>query len=169
MLSMLRSIVLVALCGTILNHPSEPSAGQEVHNHPAPEKLGTVAFPAGCAPAVQADFNRAVALLHSFAYSAAEASFAEVVARDPHCPMAHWGIAMTHFHQLWDPAIPPGGFNEGRQEIRRAQEMGAASDRDRGFIEALALVFDNAVPYQTRIANYEASMRKLAAAYHDDT
>ena len=146
----------------------EPSSSQQVHNHPAPEKLGTVAFPTNCAPTVQKEFERAVALLHSFAYSAAEASFEDVAARDPHCAMAHWGIAMTHFHQLWEPPLPPEGFSLGQQELRRAQEIGAASDREGGLIQALALVYDNAAPYQTRIVSYEAAMQKLAAAYRDD-
>jgi len=80
---MLRSIVYAALCGTLLVLLSEPSASQQAHNHPAPEKLGAVAFPTNCAPTVQKEFERAVALLHSFAYSAAEASFEDVAARDP--------------------------------------------------------------------------------------
>ena len=42
-------------------------AAQEEHNHPAPEKLGTVSFPTSCKPTTQQEFNRAIALLHSFA------------------------------------------------------------------------------------------------------
>ena len=166
---MLRSIVYAVLCGTLFVILPEPSSSQQVHNHPAPEKLGTVAFPVSCAPTVQREFERAAALLHSFAYSAAEASFKDVAARDPHCAMAHWGIAMTHFHQLWEPPLPPEGFSLGQQELRRAQEIGAPSDREGGLIQALALVYDNAAPYQTRIVSYEAAMQKLAAAYGDDT
>ena len=165
---MLRSIVCAALCGTLLLILSEPSDSQQVHNHPAPDKLGTVAFATNCAPTVQKGFERAVALLHSFAYSTAEVSFEDVAARDPHCAMAHWGIAMTHSHPLWEPPLPPEGFSIGEQELRRAQEIGAASDRERGFIQALALVYDTSAPYQTRIVSYEAAMQKLAAAYRDD-
>ncbi len=165
---MMRISVSSALCGMLLVLHVTPSAGQEVHDHPAPEKLGSVSFPTRCEPATQIEFERGVALLHSFAYSAAEASFQDVAARDPHCAMAHWGIAMTHFHELWDPALPPAGFDAGRQEIRRAQEMGAASDREGAFIQALALIYDDSVPYPTRIVSYESAMRKLAATYHDD-
>jgi tetratricopeptide (TPR) repeat protein len=165
---MWRSTVYAVLWGALFVLLPEPSASQEAHNHPAPEKLGTVAFPVSCAPAVQKEFERAVALLHSFAYSAAEASFGDVAARDPHCAMAHWGIAMTHFHQLWEPPLPPEGFPLGQQEVRRAQEIGVASDREGGFIHAMALVYDNTAPYQTRIVRYEAAMQKLAAAYRDD-
>src|SRR5438270_9032449 len=74
------------------------SIAQEAHKHPAPEKLGAVAFPTSCRPHTQQEFNRAVALLHSFAYSAAETAFRTVAEQDSECAIAHWGIAMTHFH-----------------------------------------------------------------------
>src|SRR6202007_1362290 len=77
------------------------------HDHPAPEKLGTVSFPTSCKPAMQPQFDRAVALLHSFAYGVAEHAFQSGAEHDPQCAMAHWGIAMTHFHQLWEPPLPP--------------------------------------------------------------
>src|SRR5690242_903664 len=79
----------------------------EAHDHVAPAKLGEVSFPTSCNPAVQPDFNRSVALLHSFAYQAAHDTFRGVVQKDPACAMAHWGVAMTDFHQLWQPPIPP--------------------------------------------------------------
>ena len=58
------------------------AAQEHSRDHPAPEKLGHVAFPTTCAPAVQAKFERAVALLHSFAYGPAESAFAEVARCD---------------------------------------------------------------------------------------
>jgi hypothetical protein len=94
---------------------------QEAHNHPPPEKLGTVSFQTSCKPGTQQQFNRAVALLHSFAYSMAEEAFQSVVDRDPRCAIAHWGIAMTHYHQLWDP---PSLLQESwlhRRKSRRLQ------------------------------------------------
>src|ERR1035437_8431299 len=81
------------------------SSAQETHSHSAPEKLGSVSFPISCAPAVQEQFNRGVALLHSFAYTTAENAFHVVRELDPRCAMAHWGMAMTHFHQLWEPPV----------------------------------------------------------------
>ena len=66
----------------------------QAHHHGRPEKLGTVSFPTSCAPAVQARFARAVALLHSFWYDEAEKAFNEVAAADPSCAMAQWGAAM---------------------------------------------------------------------------
>src|SRR5579862_9795076 len=86
---------------------------EEMHSHPAPEKLGTVTFVTSCAPTVSKEFERAVALLHSFAYTASEKAFIDVAAADPSCAMAHWGVAMTYFHQLWSPPGP--------EELRKGQ------------------------------------------------
>ena len=45
--------------------------------------LGKVTFPTSCNPEVQASFERAVAMLHSFWYSAGEDAFRDVLKRDP--------------------------------------------------------------------------------------
>src|SRR5215470_12435043 len=108
------------------------ATAQETHNHPPPAKLGTVSFPTSCAPAVQQQFNRGVALLHSFAYSAANDAFQDVAKRDPQCAMAHWGSAMTYFHQLWEPLLPPATIVAGQNEIQQAQQI-KASERERQF------------------------------------
>jgi hypothetical protein len=54
---------------------------------------------------VQKQFKRGVALLHSFAYSAAEKAFRDAAETDPNCAMAHWGVAMTYVHQLNSRAL----------------------------------------------------------------
>jgi hypothetical protein len=143
---------------------------QEAHDHSAPEKLGEVSFPISCAPAVQQQFDRGVALLHSFAYTAAENVFRGVAEQDPKCAIAHWGMAMTQFHQLWDPPLSPATIPIAQQEIQRAQQIGTSSERERGFINALALIYQDAatVPYRTRVLNYEHAMSKLAAANGKD-
>ena len=146
-------------------------AGQNSHDHPAPGNLGEVSFQTSCRPEVQIEFERGEALLHSFAYSAAEASFKQVAAMDPNCAIAHWGIAMSYFHQLWDPPIQQDSFLQGREEIGRAQKIGGGTDRERAFIHALALFYDQAfaaVPYPERISKYERAMGELAAAYPRD-
>src|ERR1044072_5111596 len=89
----------------------------EQHEHPVPEKLGTVKFPISCSGNVQQEFERGVALLHSFAYSAAEKVFRAVLAKDPNCAMAHWGVAMTYYHQLWDPYLTSADAARGQMEL----------------------------------------------------
>ena len=137
--------------------------------HAPPQKLGDVSFPTSCQPAVEPDFDRAVALLHSFAYSAARDAFQSVASRDPACAMAHWGIAMSHFHQLWDPPLYPSSESAARREIELSRSMKPATDRERRFILAAASLFsDPAVAYSTRALNYEQSMHDLAADYPRD-
>ena len=145
-------------------------AAQEAYSHGAPEKLGKVSFPTSCLPAVQRQFDRGVALLHSFAYNAAEDTFRGVAELDPRCAMAHWGMAMAHFHQLWDPPLSPATISSAEREIRLAQQIGAGSERERKFINALGLIVQDAgtVPYRTRALNYERAMSDLAAENRKD-
>src|ERR1700739_1216586 len=82
-----------------------PSFADDVgHHHEdlTEQQLGTVNFPVSCAPAVQKPFERGVALLHSFWYEEAEKEFQRIATNDPRCAMAHWGVAMSLWHQLWD-------------------------------------------------------------------
>ena len=143
---------------------------QEPHSHGTPEKLGKVSFPTSCAPAVQERFDRGVALLHSFAYAAAENAFQSVARQDPQCAMAHWGMAMAYFHQLWDPPLVPATIPIAQKEIQQALQIGAGSERERQFIRALGLLYLDAttVPYRTRASNYEHAMSDLAGQNRRD-
>ena len=147
----------LALAGTSL------AADDEHHSHPAPEILGSVSFPTSCAPAVQPAFERGVALLHSFAYSPAEQAFRDVADRDPKCAIAYWGMAMTHYHQLWE--VPAGdALHAGADLIRKATEMGSGSPRERQLIEALATYYrDSAeVSPAVRAERYASAMATVA-------
>jgi hypothetical protein len=146
------------------------SSAQETHSHSAPEKLGKVSFPISCTAAVQEQFDRGVALLHSFAYTAAENAFQGVGELDSRCAMAHWGMAMAYFHQLWEPPIVPATISIAQKEIQRAQQIGAGSERERKFINALGLIYQDAatVPYRTRALNYEHAMSDLASENRKD-
>ncbi len=143
---------------------------QETHNHGAPEKLGETSFPVSCLPSVQRQFDRGIALLHSFAYASAEDAFQDVAARDPRCAMAHWGMAMTYFHQLWDPTVVPATIPIAQKEILHAQRMEAGSERERQFIHALALIYQDAasVPYGIRVLKYEQAMSEAASKNKED-
>jgi tetratricopeptide (TPR) repeat protein len=143
---------------------------QQIHDHPAPSKLGRVSFPISCVPRDQAAFNRGVALLHSFAYSSANLAFRQVAADDPGCAMAHWGVAMSCFHQLWEPSLVPACLPASTREIEAAQKLGSSSARERGYIQALSIVYRDAgsVPFSTRDQQYEQAMARLARDYPDD-
>jgi tetratricopeptide (TPR) repeat protein len=116
------------------------AADEDHHSHPAPEKLGSVSFPTSCTPAVQAGFERGLALLHSFAYSPSEQAFRDVANKDPNCAIAYWGMAMTHYHQLWE--VPAGDeLRAGAELVRKAADAPSASPRERRFIDALATYY----------------------------
>ena len=136
------------------------AAQDEHHHHPAPERLGAVDFRTSCAPATASAFDRAVALLHSFAYEDADKGFAQVAATDPSCAMAHWGRAMTHYHQLWD--VPAGaGLAAGEAEIGQAEALAAkASPREQALIAALGAYYaDTATtPHAVRALRYSDAM-----------
>ena len=161
---MTRAVLILALLAPAL------SLVQDEHDHPAPEKLGKVSFHTSCKTETQQEFDRAVALLHSFAYKTAEESFQSVAQQDSQCAIAHWGIAMTHFHQLWEPPLPPGSISVAQKEITQAATLEEASARERGYIHALSLIFNGAatVPYRTRATNYELAMHEVAAANPKD-
>ncbi len=150
--------------------PTAAIAQEQPHEHPAPEKLGRVSFPTTCAPGVQAKFERAVALLHSFAYRVADEAFAEVAREDPKCAMAGWGEAMANFHQIWEDRISPAGLEHGRAALEWALGVRARTARERGYIGAVALMFVDAqsLPYEDRLQRYEQAMERLAANYPQD-
>ena len=140
------------------------------HSHPAPEKLGTVTFATTCAAAVQPRFERAVALLHSFAYAPAEDAFREVTASDPDCAIAHWGAAMAYFNQLWEPP-GPDDVRKAQAELALANAHPAKSARERDFVEAATVYYRDAdrIAPADRAKAYEAAMAGVAARYPDDT
>src|SRR5580704_185690 len=112
-------------------------ADEPAHHHDANEKLGNVSFPISCLPGSQKAFERGVALMHSFGYEEAEAQFVEITQQDPACAMAHWGVALSLFHQIWERPGEPS-LKRGRGEIETAQKRDAKTDRERGYIAALS-------------------------------
>src|SRR5262249_56328928 len=83
----------------------------------ADDKVGTVKFEPSCSPAVQADFERAVAMLHSFWFSASTDAFVAISQKDPGCAMAHWGVAMNRLGNpfAWPP--PAQALSDGAAAI----------------------------------------------------
>jgi hypothetical protein len=98
-----------------------------------PEQLGEVNFPVSCGPAAQKDFNRAMALFHSFGFDPAKESFAKVLAHDPECGIAHWGIAIMSMGNPF--AWPPNtnALKAGAAAMVEAQGVGAKSERERDY------------------------------------
>ena len=160
---MKRPLAAIALLLT------SPAAAQEHAGHGVPEHLGTVRFGVSCRSEITAAFDRAVALLHSFAYDDADKGFADVAARDPKCAMAHWGRAMTHYHPLWEPPSV-AALAAGSAHIARAQALGTISPRQRALIAALAAYYANAAQANaaTRALRYSEALAAAERAFPRD-
>jgi tetratricopeptide (TPR) repeat protein len=157
----------IVAAGCVLALPCSQAALAAVPAQ-AGERLGTVSFPVSCAPAVQPGFNRGVALLHDFWYAEARPQFERILNSDPGCSMAHWGIAMSMFHQIWDRP-DQATLAAGWQQIDAARKHPAATVRERAYIDALGKFFrPGPSDYQRRIDAYSAAMGELYAAHPED-
>jgi tetratricopeptide (TPR) repeat protein len=169
-MSLLKSVACLFFCACLLCLPAFAlDDDMPAHHHDANEQLGKVSFPISCAPDSQKPFERGVALLHSFGYEEAEAQFAEITQKDPACAIAHWGIAMSLFHQIWER--PQGAtLKRGSDEIEKAQRIGAKTERERGYVSALAVFYrDYATQdHQKRVEAYSDAMGKLYQQYPSD-
>jgi tetratricopeptide (TPR) repeat protein len=138
--------------------------------HAGHEKLGQVNFANTCSPAVQADLNRAVALLHSFWWGATTKAFNEVAQKDPSCGIAHWGVAMAALENPfgWPPS--PKMLSDGSAAVGRARAAGAKSPRELDYIAAIEVFYKDhdKVEHRTRVVAYEKAMEQLSARYPDD-
>jgi tetratricopeptide (TPR) repeat protein len=165
---LLSPVALISLA-TVVACPTPAGAQQQGHGLADGESLGRVEFATSCAPEVQDDFNRAVAMLHSFWYQASEAAFTDVARHDPGCAMAYWGVAMSRFRQLWERPTPED-IRIGRAALESATVTGAGSEREQGFIDAVSRIYEDAdgADYPGRKLAYERAMESLNERYADD-
>ncbi|MEW6322039.1 MAG: tetratricopeptide repeat protein [Acidobacteriota bacterium] len=163
-------LTLAALMVVALSSP--PALAQ--HEHQAgvlsSEQVGTVDFRTSCAPAVKDDFNRAVALLHSFWFPEARQEFEAILQTDAACAMAHWGIALTHWGNPFGGLRSAQTIAAGQAAVQRAQATGSPSARERAYIDAVAGLFSSADPgtQRARVVAFERAMAQVAADNPDD-
>jgi hypothetical protein len=154
---------------------SSVACAQSQHHHGAegvaPEalaKVGTVNFTTSCTASVQPQFERGVAMMHSFWYEEARLQFSAVAAADPHCAMAQWGLAMTEWRPLWD-GMPESRRQAGIVEIDKATALHLTTDRESRYIAALsAYLHGNPASNPQLLSAYNAAMGALYAAYPKD-
>ena len=166
-----KSLSYLVLCVCLLfKLPANAIDDQmPMHHHDPNEQLGKVSFPISCAPDSQKAFERGVALMHSFEYEEAEEQFVEITKSDPSCAMAHWGVAMSLFHQIWERP-QPDTLKRGHDEMVMAQKLDAKTERERGYIAALAVFYSDptSTDYLKRASAYSAAMGKLYQQYPND-
>jgi hypothetical protein len=158
--TMVRVLGLAAwVCGALMSG-----------SHAAEEQLGKVHFPVSCSPAAQAQFDRAMALLHSFFYPETVKAFTAITQTEPGCAMAYWGLAMS-IRQ--NPLIPVNTetLKQGAEAIAKAKAASAPTQRERDWIAALDTYYRDldTVDHQTRVLAYEKAMEQLSLRYPDDS
>jgi tetratricopeptide (TPR) repeat protein len=147
-----------------------PAISQEEHHHAmTAEEVGSVHFLTSCGSDLTDPFNRAVALLHSFQYEQARQAFTAISGRDPQCAMAQWGVAMSHYHGMWDN----GDTGAGRLALNQAKQTAAGNAkttaRENAYIEALAEIYrEDGKDAYTHSQAFEQKMGALQAAYPQD-
>src|SRR5215210_4352260 len=157
----MRRLTFIALASTLA---TLPIAAQHDHGKSG-DKLGAVSFSTSCAPAVEQQFNTAIAMLHSFWFDEANKTFTAVASADTSCAMAHWGVAMT----AWgNPFVrQPIGAEQQRRGLaaaERAADLSArASHREQMYMEAALALWRDAdkVDHLVRLGRHEAAMKKL--------
>jgi tetratricopeptide (TPR) repeat protein len=169
----LARLLLFACCFYFCLTPSVFADDEQGHHHHEDlneAQLGLVHFPVSCEAAVQKPFARGVALLHSFWYEEAEKEFTEIAKDDSHCAMAHWGVAMSIWHQLWNQPDEKV-ISRGLDEVHQAQKLeGKSSPREKAYIAAIGAFYTDSkkLDHAARAKAYSDGMRKVYEAYPDD-
>ncbi len=134
------------------------------------EKLGTLSFPTSCDPKVQAEFERGVAMIHSYWFLVARRTFEGVLQQDPTCAIAYWGIAMDQLGNSLVGPPPRAQADAAWAALEKAREIGAKTERERGWIDALRAYFrdHDKVDVETRLRAYNKAMEQMAQRYPDD-
>lgn len=152
-----------------------PTLSWAQHDHPTPhvmttKMIGTVDFQTSCQPTVREDFNRAVALLHSFWFAQSRTMFEEVLKRDATCAIASWGIALTHWGNPFGGLRAPQTIAAGKAAIDKGLTIGSPTPREKGYIEAVAGLFSSpdVTTQRARVVAYEEATAKVAAQNPND-
>src|SRR4051812_7967237 len=158
------SRILVAV-SVVLSVVAGPALSQQT------EQLGRVNFASSCDAKVQPTLQAGVAMLHSFWYSAAEKTFRDVLAQDPSCTIATWGIAaILMSNPLGGQGASPKGAEAAQAAIDLGRRTPPKTQRERDYIEAAAAYYQDfssrgeRARQESRAKAFEA----LAARYPDD-
>ena len=146
------------------------AAAQHEQHGAAGEKLGTVHFETSCNVATRGDFDRAVALLHSFEYRPAMETFTKVLATDSSCAIAYWGIALCHWGNPFAGLKAGPALERGREAADQGLATGRPTPREKAFIAAVGELYNSAatVPHRDRTLAYASAMEALQRDHPQD-
>ena len=133
--------------------------------------LGTMNFPVSCTPEAQKHFNRAALLLYSYYWVPTEKALSEVLEADPSCVMAYWAAATAKMDNPYASPPTPKALEEGWQSIQKAKAIGAKTERERDYIEAIEVFYKDydKLDHRTRGAAHEKALEQVSLRYPQDT
>lgn len=144
----------------------------QVDHDGSPAKLGTVSFRTSCSAVTEPQFNRAVALMHSFEFATAIEGFHVILAGDPSCSMAYWGIALSSWGNPFASDLKPQAqLQQGLQAVMQARAAQPTTARERAYVEAVAHLYTGTAntDQRSRVLAYEHAMGALSSDYPKDT
>ncbi len=134
------------------------------------ETLGNVLFKTSCSPQAQMEFERALAMLHSFYFPETIKAFTAIPETDPSCAIAYWGLAVSirpnPLVGPWDAAT----LKRGLDAVEKGEAIGAKTERERDWLAAIKEFYKDfdRIDQDTRTSNYGKAMEALAAKYPKD-
>src|SRR5215204_1876565 len=165
--NMIRSSFAVAIGATLAAGLSAapPAFGQEETD----QRLGTVHVETSCNETAQRRFDRGLRYQHSFWYTSSREIFEDVLKADPICGIAYWGIALSMLNNPHN-APPAPNLPLGLAAIQKAKEVGAKTERERDFVDALSVFYTDhdKTPHSARVQSYRKAMEKVAERYPQD-
>jgi len=134
------------------------------------EKLGKLSFPTSCDPKVQAEFERGVAMIHSYWFTIARRTFEGVLQQDPSCAIAHWGIALDFLGNTLATTPTRAEADAAWAALEKARAIGAKTERERDWIAALSAYFrdHDKTPVNARLIAYNTAMERMVQRYPED-
>jgi len=161
----------VKLIAAILLTLGASSCLAQGHQHGSGEKLGTVHFSTSCNAQAQKEFNRAVALLHSFQFGRAIEGLNAVLREDSKCGIAYWGIALSDWSNPFAPGMKDKSqLQAGREGAERGKIVGTKTERERAYLQAVGNLYRDfeSTPQRARLIAYRDAMREVSSKYPED-
>jgi tetratricopeptide (TPR) repeat protein len=134
------------------------------------ENVGTISFPTSGSPAAQQHFLRGVAILHSFGWKQAIAEFQEAQKLQPDFAMAYWGETLCYNHPLQaeQDAKAPRDVLARLGATPAARLAKASTDREKGFLQAVEILWGPGDDWRSRRVGYMNAMERLSQQYPTD-
>ncbi len=167
---MRRYTIFAPVLGLVLILSATAVSAHDDETKARGEKLGRVVFKTSCSPEAQKQFERALAMQHSFFFPETVKAFTAIPETDPSCAIAYWGIAISQRPNPLVPPFPAEALKKGLEAIEKGESIGAKTQRERDWLAALKAFYKDyeTVDQDTRTKNYEKAMEALVQKYPDD-